>query len=398
VTRGTLLRSRRADGAQQVEVTSAELFFDLVYVFAFTQLSEHLYKDLTVNGALETLVLFAGVWWSWNYTAWATNWIDPKRAPVALLMIALAGISLVMSSAIPDAFGGRTLPDRGLTFAGAYVALQLVRSVFMVYAFSLRETMGRNYAQLLAWSAIAGVAWIAGGLLHHDARLIAWAVAVVIELTAPIHGYWLPRVGGTPIEDWTLAGGHLAERCQLILMIALGESLLRLGEAFSLEHGRAGVAVAFVVGFVEAAALWGSYFLRHAEHGEQAISRSPRDAARLGRAAYAYAHSLMVAGVIVVAVAIHLTIEAPTRPVTVAVAAVALAGPLIYLAGIVLFKSTLGTFSIRPPLAAAAGILVLGVPAAFGDRLLELVAVTAVLGGLALAAGLDVGSRVLRSP
>jgi low temperature requirement protein LtrA len=394
VSRGSLLRTR--DAMREPEVTSAELFFDLVYVFAIVQLSEHLYDALTLRGALQTLVLFVGVWWSWNYTAWATNWIDPKRVPVAFLMVTLAGISLVMSTAIPDAFAEPGLPDRGLAFAGAYVALQLVRSAFMVYAFSLRETMGRNYAQLLAWSAIGGVVWIAGGLLHGDARLVAWAVAVAIELAAPLHGFWLPRLGGTPIEEWTLSGGHLAERCQLIVMIALGESILRLGEAFSLEHGRTDVAVAFVVGFVEVAALWGTYFLRHAERGERAMAGSASQAARLGRAAYAYAHGMMVAGVIVIAVAIHLAIEGPAAPVSFAIAATALGGPLLYLAGIVLFKSTLGSSPVGPPLAAAAAVLVLGVPAAFGDRLLELAAATAVLAALAGAAARG-ADRLLRS-
>lgn len=151
-----VLRDHSVDAAR--EVTKLELFFDLVYVFAVTQLSHHLLEHLTFRGAVETLVLFLAVWWAWNYTAWATNWVHPREAPVRVLLLVLMLISLIMSAAIPEAFR-----DRAVEFAAAYVVLQLIRSAFMVVAFRGRR-MGRNYAQLLAWSAIAGVVWIAGAL------------------------------------------------------------------------------------------------------------------------------------------------------------------------------------------------------------------------------------------
>jgi low temperature requirement protein LtrA len=215
----TVLRRRRP--GESPRVTHVELFFDLVYVFAVTQLSHTLREHLTLRGALETLVLFLAVWWAWNYTAWATNWIDPDHAAVRLLMIGLMLLSLVMSAAIPQAFG-----DRGAAFALAYVALQVVRSVFMVVAFR-GARMGRNYAQLLAWSCIAGAAWVVGGFARGGTRLLVWIAAVVLDYAAPLHGFALPRLGRTPIGDWTLAGGHLAERNQLVLLIALGESISR---------------------------------------------------------------------------------------------------------------------------------------------------------------------------
>src|SRR5216117_2412078 len=101
----TVLRRRRPGESPQV--THVELFFDLVYVFAVTQLSHSLRDQLTVRGALETLVLFLAVWWAWNYTAWATNWIDPDHPAVRLLLLVLMLISLIMSAAIPEAFAGR---------------------------------------------------------------------------------------------------------------------------------------------------------------------------------------------------------------------------------------------------------------------------------------------------
>ncbi len=180
-----------------------ELFFDLVYVFAITQLSDFLFAHQTARGALQALILFAAVWWAWNYTAWATNWIDPERAPVVALLVVLMAISLVMSAAIPEAFGERALP-----FATAYVSLQVARSAFMVWAFGRGERMRRNYAQLLAWSAIAGALWIVGALAHGDGRIVVWLAALAVDLGAPAVGFRLPGADPTPMEDWTLAGSH----------------------------------------------------------------------------------------------------------------------------------------------------------------------------------------------
>ena len=259
MSRTELLRDRGED--RVAHVTNMELFFDLVYVFAFTQLSELLYEHLTWQGGAETAVIFVALWWAWNYTAWATGWIDPERAPVVLCSPLLMVASLVMATAILEAFGAR-----GETFAIAYVAMQLVRSGFMVWVFGLSDRMGRNYAQLLAWSAISGVIWIIGGAVDDPhTRLLLWAVAAAVDLAAPLHGFRLPGAGATPMSDWTVAGGHLAERCPLLLMIAFGESFLRIGESFAAHHGTVASDSAFIVGFILVFALWTIYFLHHAE-------------------------------------------------------------------------------------------------------------------------------------
>jgi low temperature requirement protein LtrA len=312
-----------------------ELFFDLVYVFAVTQLSRTLLDHLTGRGALETSVLFGAVWWAWNYTAWATNWIDPDHPRVRALLLVLMLIGLIMSAAIPEAFGARAW-----TFAAAYVALQALRSAFVVVAFG-RDRMARNYAQLLAWTLIAGVFWLAGAAAHGDARLVLWIVALVLDLGAPMHGFALPGVGATPMEDWTLLGGHLAERCQLVLLIAIGESVLAVGTTFSHAHASVSVVAAFVVGFLGTVSLWWIYFVRHARVAQRAIAGAATGAARIGRAGYAYAHAVMVGGVIVVAVAIDRTIAHPGGTPPAATTAVVLGGPALYLIGNALFKLTL---------------------------------------------------------
>jgi low temperature requirement protein LtrA len=289
-------------------------------------------------------------------------------------------LSLIMSAAIPEA-----LADRALVFAAAYVALQAVRSGFMVYA--LRgQRMGRNYAQLLAWTLLAGAPWIAGGLAAGDLRLVLWIAALALDYGGPIHGFTLPRLGSTPIGDWTLAGGHLAERCQLVLLVALGESVLAVGATFSGEAWSTAAVAAFVLGFAGTVALWWIYFARLAEAGAATIARSG-DAARIGRAGYAYAHGIMVAGVIVVAVAIERTVAHPTGSTPAAVAWVALGGPALFLAGNSLFKFAL-TGRVPPSrllaLAALAALVPLSLvvsPLALGAAATLVLAATALLAG-----------------
>jgi low temperature requirement protein LtrA len=324
---------RHEPSAEEPEVTNPELFFDLVYVFAITQLSHTLHAHLDGRGTLETLILFFAVWWAWNYTAWALNWIDPNHPAVRVLVLALMLISLVMSAAIPDAFGGR-----GVAFAAAYVGLQVLRSGFMVFAFR-GERMARNYLQLLTWSCLAGGLWLGGALVHGDARLGTWIAAVVVDYAAPLHGFALPGLGRTPMSDWPLAGGHLAERNRLVLLIALGESILAVGATFAGMQWTSSTATAFAVGFVATACLWWIYFAQAEEAAK--IVQQAEDPARLARGAFAYAHGIMVGGVIVFAVAIELTITEPTADSQWAAAATLLGGSALYLAGNVLYKRAL---------------------------------------------------------
>jgi len=384
VTRSSVLRERGEE--RLANVTNMELFFDLVYVFTIIQLSSHLFADLSWNGAFETGVMFLAVWWAWNYTAWATGWINPDRAPVVALMAVLMVLALVMAASIDGAFG-----SRGETFAFAYVAMQVLRAGFVVWAFGgVKDVMGRNYAQLLAWSAIAGAIWIAGAFVHsHDLRLEIWVAAAVVDIAAPMHGFWLPGVASTPINDWTLAGGHLAERCQLVLMIAFGESVLRLGESFADTHESVAVVIAFVLGFVLTFALWAIYFLHHAPQGAETMETSVEDAARMGRGAYAYAHAIMVAAVIVIAVAVHYAIEGPSHHAGGAFAAICLGGPALFLVGITLSKHWLGHGRVLPGVCGVIALALVGGLASFSHRIEELIVATAVALALAIWALID---------
>ena len=362
-----------------------ELFFDLVYVFAFTQLSELLYKHLNLVGALQTTVVFLALWWGWNQTAWTADWVDPERAPVLVLLSVLMLLSLVMSASILGAFGGR-----GETFAVAYVSMQLLRIGFMIGVFGLYHPLGRNYAQMFVWAAIAGVVWIVGGLVDDaHARLAIWAGALVIEYGMPLLGYSIPGVESVPIETPTLAGPHLAERCSLLLMVAFGETILRIGEAFTEEHIVFSVVVAFVVGFVVIFALWTIYFLHHAKAGAETLGRSGIDGVRLAGSVFTYAHAVMVGAVIAVAVAIHMAVQNPDASVSVGFSVICLGAPALYLVGIAMSRRWLGHGRSRPPVVGAAALLVLGIPAGLGSRLSELIAAAVVASVMSLVSVRD---------
>jgi low temperature requirement protein LtrA len=352
---GPLLRAR--DGGEQ-PVTPLELFFDLVFVFAVTQLSHRLLEHLTVGGALETLLLLVAVWRAWVDTTWVTNWFDPERTPMRLLLISLMLVSLLMSVAIPEAFG-----ERGLMFALAYVTIQTGRTAFVVFALERSSSLGRNFQQILAWFAIPAVLWVAGGLLQGEARYALWAIALVLEYTGPVSGFWTPGLGRSATADWTVEGGHFAERCRLFVILALGESILVTGTTFGEIEPSVAAVSAFVVAFLGSVALWWIYFVRSEEAARGAFSSSV-DPGRLARSAYTYFHIPMVAGIIAVAAADELTVAHPGDRATAALVTLALGGTALFLAGHALFKWAVFGVLSWPRVVAIAALIAL-VPVGF---------------------------------
>jgi len=359
---GHLLRAR--DGGEQ-PVTPLELFFDLVFVFAVTQLSHRLLDHLTVGGALETLLLLVAVWRAWVDTTWVTNWFDPERTPLRLLLISLMLVSLLMSVAIPEAFG-----ERGLMFALAYVTIQTGRTAFVVLALERSSSLGRNFQRILAWFAIPAVLWVAGGLLQGEARYALWAIALVLEYTGPVAGFWTPGLGRSATADWTVEGGHFAERCRLFVILALGESILVTGTTLAEIEPSVAAVSAFVVAFLGSVALWWIYFARSEEAARGAFSSS-EDPGRLARSAYTYFHIPMVAGIIAVAAADELTVTHPGDRATAALLTLALGGTALFLAGHALFKWAVFGVLSWPRVVAIAALIAL-VPVGFEMPVLAL--------------------------
>jgi low temperature requirement protein LtrA len=315
----------RAEGEQRV--TPLELFFDLVYVFAVTQLSHLLLAHQTVEGALQTLFLLLVVWWAWQYTTWFTNWFDPDVLPVRLMLVAVMLASLVMSVAIPGAFG-----ESGLMFALAYVAIQVGRTGFAVLSLDASHPLSAGFRRILAWFVAAGLLWVAGGLFEGETRYALWLVALAVDYSGPVARYWTPGLGRSRTEEWTIEGTHFAERCQLIIIIALGESILVTGTTFGEIETSAAAVAAFVVAFLGSAALWWMYFARSAHDASDAIAHSA-DPGRVARSAYTYFHLPMIAGIIAVAAADELVLVHPGDPGTFASVALLLGGTALFVAG-----------------------------------------------------------------
>jgi low temperature requirement protein LtrA len=380
---GGLLRDR----TRARRVTNIELFFDLVYVFAVTQLSMYLRDDPTLVVALRTALLLAMVWVCWAYTTWVTNWMDPDRLAVRLLLVALMLISLAMSAALPRAFGGSgELSDLGWLVGGAYGLSQVGRSAFMVVA--LRgQRLQRNFQRILVWCLVSGAFAVAGGLVHGDMRVAFWVLAPGIDLLGGAATFWVPGLGSSRTTDWDIAGGHFAERCQAFILIALGESIVVTGESMTRLNVTAENVTAFIVAFLSTVTLWWIYFDRGAEAGAAVIERS-EDPGRLGRSAYHLIHPIMVAGIIVVAASDE-NLSHAYAATTTSVAWLTLGGPALFLAGNVAFKVALWHVV---PWSRLAGIVVLALLGLIAASLPELALATCVM---AVLLGVAVYDRLL---
>lgn len=343
-----LLRVRDGQGAS---VSFSELLFDLIYVFAVTQLSHYLLHHLTLTGALETLLLWFAVWLAWQYTAWVTNWFNPDTRQIRLLLFAIMLLGLFAAAALPQAFG-----ERGLIFALFYVAIQVGRSVTVLRLLAPGHPLKRNFHRILGWLCISAVFWIAGGLAEGNARLTLWAVAVLCEYVSPMFGFRLPVLGRSDSSsEWTIEGHHLAERCQLFVIVALGETILLTGATLSeMESWSLPVLIASLVAFLGSLAMWWVYFDTSSKAGSHAISQA-ENPGQLG-AYFHYVHVALVGAIIVCAVANELVIAHPEGRIQHATAAVLLLGPALYLFANALYKRLVYH---RFPLSHLAGLLAL---------------------------------------
>src|ERR1700716_1133925 len=195
IQRGALFRAHAPH--QHSRVTYAELFFDLVFVFAVTQISHTLLGRLTPLGLAQTTLLFLAVWWVWVYASWITNWLNPELTPVRVLLFMLMLGGLVLSTSIPRAF-----ESRGLWFAIAYAAMQVGRTTFLLASVPRAQPSIRmNAIRILVWLSISALFWIAGGIAEGHSRLLLWAVALGIEYISAAVRFWIPKYGGGSCTD-----------------------------------------------------------------------------------------------------------------------------------------------------------------------------------------------------
>ena len=356
----SLLRDHRGGHAT---VSNLELFFDLVYVFAITQISAFMRDHLTALGLGQATVALLAVWWAWIYTAWSTNWANPDAVAVRLMMLAAMLVSLVLAAVLPRAFDG---DHHALVFATCYGGLQIGRTVFMMWAMAgERRGASRNMARITLWFAGSAPLWIIGALSSEPHRqLVLWAAALVIEYAGPFAFFRVPGLGRSSPADWDISGSHLAERASLFVLIALGEAVVVTGTAFAAEPPTWARAEALLASFAGSALLWWVYFDLGAERGARHIAANA-DAGRIARNAYTYWHLPIIAGLIVAAVSDALLMAAPAGAASVPLIATAGGGAMLFLAGLGAFKRFSSPRG-NVPLSHAVGFALIGLLAGVG--------------------------------
>jgi len=336
-------------GGGEHAVTPLELFFDLVFVFAITQVTALLTRDATWHGVVRGALALAAVWWAWTGYSWLTSTLDVDEGGVRLAMLAATAAMLGAALALPKAFGGDAV-----LFGVCFFVVRLFHVV--LYAHAGREDPDLLAALLrLAPTELSGAALlVAAGFLAGNVRLAAWVVALAIDYLGPA----LVRLHG-----WRIAPAHFAERHGLVVLIALGESIVAIGvgAGFALSTG---VVVGALLGLVVVSALWWLYFDVAALFARRALVRTTGVAqARLARDAYSYLHLPMVGGIVFFAFALETTLQHPGRTLDTLPAVAMCTGAALYLLAQVAFLlRTTGRIFRRRTIGAAA--LVALVPAA----------------------------------
>jgi low temperature requirement protein LtrA len=363
----TETREIGAQRAGEERVTPLELFFDLVFVLSFTQVTLKMAENPGWESLGEGLLILAAVWWAWCAYGWLTNSIDPDENLNRVCMFAAMGGMLIVSLTIPDAFG-----DRGVLFGCAYFFVRAMQLVLYV-----RNTPGASEGgdlqailRLAPGFLLGSALLIAAGLLDGGGRASVWILAILVDWSTPL-------LFGT--EEFHLDPAHFAERHGLIVMIALGESILAVGAAaeFTLTAGQ---VFAALFGIAAVAALWWAYFDVVAIVAERRLAEGPPgEQAPLARDAYSYLHFPLIAGIVLLALGLKETLALTGEALETVPALALCGGPALYLLGQIAFRErTLGSFSPHRALAAVA--LLALIPLALGaDALVALAAVAAVL-------------------
>jgi low temperature requirement protein LtrA len=378
----------RSPDAERV-VTPLELFFDLVYVFAIGQLSHHLLAHVDVRTGAETAIMALAVVYAWYMTAWGANWLEPDRPPVRVLLVGLMFASLLMSVAIPDAFDGRAW-----LFVTGYLLLQVGRSAFLIVALRGRP-LGEHFVNDLAWELFAGVLWVAGAIADGDARLLLWGIAVAATYAGVASLHWLPGRGRRiDLAHSEIAGGHLIERFRLFFIIALGETVLVTGNAFTNEPFELERLLTLVIAFTGTVALWWCYFQRAEGIGFEAAESADDAGGVLLEGTWTL--TLIVIALIGIAVGDELAIAHPDDEPTLGFTILAFGGPALFLFAQILFlRDVLGHVPRSRPLGLAA-LALLAIATAPLTLIVGVAAASAVLVAVAISDSVGEGDRRLR--
>jgi low temperature requirement protein LtrA len=258
-----------------------------------------------------------------------------------------------MAVAIPHAF------DSGMSavvFVMAYVSIQVGRTLFVLLLLGANNKLTPNFQRILAWLCFAACFWIAG-VVYEEYRLLFWIVAVCCEYFSPMIGFRFPGLGVSKTSDWSINGEHLSERCQLLVIVALGESILLTGATIAhVDQATIYTYAAFICAFLSSLVMWWIYFDTASKDGAEVITESS-DPGKIG-AYYHYVHIIIIFGLIITAVASDLLIAHPEDGLKIKYMLIVTGGPLIYILGNGLFKSVIyGRF----PLSHIIGIIMMAI-------------------------------------
>jgi low temperature requirement protein LtrA len=310
---------------QEERVTPLELFFDLVFVLAITQCTALMAADPTWEGLGKGLLALALLWWAWVGYAWLTSVVDPEEGIVRLVMFAAMAGLLVVAICLPEAF-----ERLGLLFAGAYAVVRIAHIGLFILASRDDRGLRRSVWGLAVSAGICVALLVAGALASGALQGVLWTLALMFDMSGPF-------VFGS--EGWKLMTHHFAERHGLIVLIALGESIVAIGVGAE-AHVDAGVVAGAVLGVAVAAALWWLYFDVVALVAERRLERAEpgRERNEIARDSFSFLHLPMVAGIVLVALGLKKTLGHVGDPLDLVPAVALLGGTAIYLLAHVAFR------------------------------------------------------------
>ncbi len=346
----TTSRRRRITAVrrQGEQVTPLELFFDLIFVLAVTQCTAMMAATPTWTGVFRALLVLATLWWAWVGYAWLTSVVDPEEGSVRFAIFGAMAALLVVTLCIPLAFDGSAL-----AFAIAYGAVRTGQIVLFTLG-SRDEPDLRASVIGLAGSSAVGVGLIAlASAFDGTAQVLIWLAAVVLDVLGPF-------LFGS--KGWQLEPHHFAERHGLIVIIALGESIVAIGVGAS-DRIDGGIVAAVVIGVAAVSAMWWTYFdvTMHAAGDRLEHTPAGQEQNELARDAYSYAHFLMVAGIVLFALGLKKTVGHVGDPLGAVPAAALSGGAAVYYLGHTAFRWRV-TASINVPRLALAVVLIALLP------------------------------------
>jgi low temperature requirement protein LtrA len=351
------------------QVTPLELFFDLVFVFAITQVTGFVSADATWTRLIEGLAILAVLWFAWEAYVWLANSAASDEGAVRVVLLFAMGALLILSLAVPRAFG-----DDGLVFGVAYFVVRAAHICAYLIVARGDEQL-RGVVLRLATTVLPGAALlVVAGALDGTAQALCWVGALAID-----YGGLMVR----GVEGWRVAAKHFAERHGLIIIIALGESIVALGVGAGGLELDAGLIVAALLGIAIASAMWWAYFDLVALVAERRLRTAPRDEqVRIARDSFTYLHLPMVAGIIVFALGVKKTLAHVDHELDTVPAVALCGGAALYFLALSAFKRrNIGSFNY-PRLVAASALVVLAPIATEIPALLAVGLVAAISVGL----------------